>query len=118
MVMCSSHFLSPMHLIWRSFVVFHSPFIDHVNQEPPLKPLCLHAPAEKKAEMWRDRLTLVRQRLMRNKLFAKSVVGKTGQANLTLVTLDSVMMGTSAPTCVLGLISELEEGRLFLVRLW
>jgi DNA polymerase epsilon subunit 2 len=74
----------------------------------------LHADAGAKGEMYRARLALVRQKLLRNQAFSPPLlVGGASAQRRQLSDLNS-LLGSEGPRCVLGMLSQLEEGRWFL----
>ncbi|KAM3567968.1 hypothetical protein VYU27_009899, partial [Nannochloropsis oceanica] len=65
-----------------------------------------------RARMFRERYQLARQRVMRNELFVKPIMGHD-RNYLKLVTVDS-LLGTHGEKNLLGCITQVEEGRFYL----
>lgn len=78
-------------------------------------PPSMYADAEAKTTMFRLRLSLVEQRLRRNAMFKAPVLahGVEHKAHLQLTSIDA-LLGRSGVRVILGMVSELEEGRFFL----
>eukprot|EP00937_MAST-01D_sp_MAST-1D-sp2_P002524 g2524.t1 len=68
----------------------------------------LHADARHKVEMFRERFALVQQRVLRNKLFSKPLLGNN-RDYIELTPLDS-LLGSSGAKCLLGMLCQQEEG--------
>lgn len=75
--------------------------------------LPLHGNAKEKMLFLRDRFTLIRQRLLRNETFAPPVPGSIKREYVELTPIES-LRGTVGSKCVLGVLAELEEGKMFL----
>lgn len=78
----------------------------------------LHAGPELKARVFRERFELVQQRVLRHKSFAKPLVGggakaKAGEGYIELTPLDS-LLGAAGQKCLLGMITQQEEGQYYL----
>ena len=82
----------------------------------------LHAPAETKIGMYRERFALLHQRIMRNRLFTRPVLGGGGGGGGSApgggyceLTQLQALLGTAGETkYVLGALSQLEDGRYYL----
>ncbi|GAQ80362.1 DNA polymerase epsilon subunit B2 [Klebsormidium nitens] len=78
--------------------------------------LSIHADAKSKTALYRDRFTLLQQRVLRQEAFTKPALGlKRAEDTQTaeLTPLQS-LVGSTGTKYVLGFISQLEDGRFFL----
>ena len=69
----------------------------------------LHGDPQLKAMMFRERFSLVQQRVLRNKAFAKPLLGGSSRQYVELTPLDS-LLGSSGQKCLLGMLTQHEEG--------
>lgn len=84
-------------------------------------PMLHSADADAKATLFRERFELLRQRTLRHRMFAKAAEGTSGGLGLQLSPLSS-LLGKNKPggnkkiknVVVMGMISQLEEGKYFL----
>ena len=79
---------------------------------------CLHGTAKDKADMFRDRYTILRQRTMRHELFMPATVASTNQ-KASKFELKSVehLLGSSTSienVIVLGMLTQMREGKYWL----
>lgn len=77
--------------------------------------LPIHGNAQSKASLYRDRLQLLQQRLIRDKHFAKPAFNFEGtRAGSCEMTPLQSLIGCNGRRWVMGVISQLEDGRFFL----
>lgn len=98
------------------FDAFASPKLEFDERQKTYKMVpspvySLHAPAESKAKMFRDRLLLVQQRLLRSGNFTvKGMSGKgTDDGKLEISTVDS-LLGVSATRVLVGFLTQSKDG--------
>eukprot|EP00040_Diaphanoeca_grandis_P015010 m.76332 g.76332 ORF g.76332 m.76332 type:complete len:567 (-) comp24885_c0_seq1:21-1721(-) len=78
--------------------------------------------ASSKAAVFRERFSILRQRTMRHPMFTKALEGSTKASGLELSPLSSLLgkrrrtnaQGSEQNTIIMGLISQLEEGKYFI----
>ena len=73
----------------------------------------LHAPAEAKVGLYRDRFALLQQRILRNRKFTRPVLGAAGVGTDAFCELTQLqaLLGTVGETrVVMGALSQLEDG--------
>tara|TARA_B110001452_G_scaffold13274_1_gene10962 strand:+ start:210 stop:1865 length:1656 start_codon:yes stop_codon:yes gene_type:complete len=90
-------------------------FVTARKQFLPTAPGSLHGPAESKQTMFALRLQLLEQRLKRNVLFKPPALshGVNQKEHIQLTHIDA-LLGRKGPRVVLGLLTEMEEGRFHL----
>ncbi|MCO5615087.1 hypothetical protein L7F22_069375 [Adiantum nelumboides] len=77
--------------------------------------LPIHGDAQSKASLYRDRLQLLHQRLIRDKHFAKPAFNfESNRAGSCEMTPLQSLIGCTGKRWVMGVISQLEDGRFFL----
>eukprot|EP00850_Spirogloea_muscicola_P003249 SM000013S26418 [mRNA] locus=s13:198863:202689:- [translate_table: standard] len=75
----------------------------------------LHSDASSKTELYRERLALLQQRLLRNKLFTRpALLLKGSETEYCELTPIQSLVGCTGIKYVMGAISQLEDGRFFL----
>eukprot|EP00850_Spirogloea_muscicola_P010866 SM000065S20215 [mRNA] locus=s65:288301:292052:- [translate_table: standard] len=75
----------------------------------------LHSDASSKTELYRERLALLQQRLLRNKLFTRpALLLKGSETEYCELTPIQSLVGCTGRKYVMGAISQLEDGRFFL----
>lgn len=72
----------------------------------------LHSAAVRKTEMFRQRYSLIHQRMLRHEIFQHA--GTTNAGTPQQLTQIESLHGSSGMKCVLGMISQIEEGKYFL----
>ncbi|CAO3653760.1 unnamed protein product [Mucor hiemalis] len=79
------------------------------------KPSKLLASVREKGEMFRERLLLVKQRLLRNENFCPPTMQMTDSANFISITPIKALIGHDGNEFVLfGMLTQVEEGKIFL----
>jgi len=74
----------------------------------------VHGTAADKAILYRDRFSIVRQRVMRNPLFTRPYLGRDeNREYVQLTPLDS-LVGSRGHKCLIGMLSQVEEGVFYL----
>lgn len=73
----------------------------------------LHAEAGEKMSRIRDRFVLVHQRLMRHEIFSPPVAGSKKKDFIKITPIESVR-GSAGRKCILGVLSQIEEGTYYL----
>lgn len=103
------HFIDAFQIPRHSYDPLRKKFF--VNGKRP----CVLGEATSKALLYRERLLLLQQRLQRNKEFCRPALELQGnQDNLKELTPLQSLLGTSGTKFIIGVISQLEDGRYFL----
>ena len=106
----STQVVSAFHYPWLRFNSTNRTFyLEHRRRR-------LFAPASSKGEMYRDRFSLLQQRVKRNKLFSRPMHGTTSAAAQDWVELTPLesLLGTEERAVVMGMVTQQEAGQFFL----
>jgi DNA polymerase epsilon subunit 2 len=72
-----------------------------------------HGSAQERTDMMRQRLAIIQQRLKRHPLFQQAVLVDQKKPSFQLTPIES-LAGSSGSRCVLGMLSQIEDGRYYL----
>ena len=94
----------------KQFFVAHDSAPGHFER----RSMAVHGTAADKAALYRDRFSMVRQRVMRNPLFCRPYQGSAkNQEYVQLTPLDS-LVGSHGHKCLIGMLTQVEEGVFYL----